>query len=192
MVGIFDAAMSTRNEIIRVGDELIRDKGFNAFSFYNISRELGIRNASIHYHFPTKADLGLAIVDKHIADLEELIERVEGKPPMDQLRAYLSIYSCARAEGRICVVGALGGDINTIDTQIRARLEVLAHKILVWVTAIMKEGRAQGVFSFASSPRSKAMTVISCMLASLQLSRLTGGERDFDTIKDTIVKELKA
>src|SRR4051812_33386891 len=105
--------MSTRNEIIRIGDELIRDKGYNAFSFYSISRALGIKNASIHYHFPTKTDLGVAIVEDQIERLESLIACYADKGPLERLKAYLSIYTNTKAENRVCLVGSLATDINS-------------------------------------------------------------------------------
>ena len=183
--------MSTRNEIIKIGDELIRDKGFNAFSFYSISRALGIKNASIHYHFHTKADLGIAIVENQIAGLEQLILESADKSPVDKLKTYISIYCNAKEEGLVCLVGSLATDINSVDPEIRVHLKVLVDKILDWVTDILKEGRDKGVFHFSPTPRTKALMVISTMLASLQLTRLTG-DKDFNTIKDTVIKELKA
>ena len=191
MVGNFDMQMSTRSEIIKIGDELIRDKGYNAFSFYNISRAMGIKNASIHYHFPTKTDLGIAIVEEQIAALEGLIADSADKSPVERLKQYQSIYSRAQAENKVCLVGSLATDINSVDPEIRAHLKVMVDRILEWVTDILKDGRDQGIFHFAAPPRTKALLVISTMLASLQLTRLTG-ERDFNTIKDTVIKELKA
>ena len=65
--------MSKREEIIQLADTLIRQKGYNAFSFYEISDKVGIKTASIHYHFPAKSDLGIAVVDLHIKNLNGLI-----------------------------------------------------------------------------------------------------------------------
>ena len=52
----------TRNEIIRIGSELIRSVGYNAFSYADIAKVLNIKNAAIHYYFPTKSDLGEVII----------------------------------------------------------------------------------------------------------------------------------
>ena len=49
----------TRNEIIRLGSELIRSIGYNSFSYADISKALNIKNAAIHYYFPSKSDLGV-------------------------------------------------------------------------------------------------------------------------------------
>ncbi|MBI1769306.1 MAG: TetR/AcrR family transcriptional regulator [Bacteroidetes bacterium] len=183
--------MSTREEIIHLGDQLIRDKGFNAFSFYDISKKLKIKNASVHYHFPTKSDLGLSILDDHTKKLHELIEGTATKSPMVKLNAFLSIYTKIKSEGRVCLVGSLATDLNTVDPKMAKALKVFANEILEWVTSILQEGRTKKVFAFQESARTKALMIISNMLAALQLSRLTD-EKDFYVIQQTVIKDLKS
>ena len=65
----------TRNEIIRIGSELIRSVGYNAFSYADIAKVLNIKNAAIHYYFPTKSDLGEEIIKRNIDAFNELISR---------------------------------------------------------------------------------------------------------------------
>ncbi len=136
--------MSTREKIIRLGDQLIRDKGFNAFSFYDISRKLKIKNASVHYHFPTKTDLGVAVLKSHQAKLHLLIESTESKSPLIKLNAFLTIYSTIKTEGRVCLVGSLATDLKSMDLKIAKELKQFAHEILEWVTtSILEEGGQQ-------------------------------------------------
>ena len=182
--------VSTKEDILKLGDELIRDKGFNAFSFYDISGKLGIKNASVHYYFPTKTDLAVAVIREHIAALERLIDRFEGKDPLAKLKAFLSIYTTTKAEDRVCLVGSLATDLHTVESQVQAELKIFVNKVLQWVTQTLAEGKAKGVFHFDTSARTRALLVITNMLAALQLSRLTE-EKDFTTIKETILKELK-
>jgi AcrR family transcriptional regulator len=183
--------MSTREEIIKLGDQLIRDKGYNAFSFYDISKRLKIKNASIHYHFPTKTELGVSIVKDHSERLNSLKESMSEKSPLIKLKAFLAVYDQIKSEGKICLVGSLATDLKTVDVKMEKELKSFANKILEWVTEILKEGKIKKVFAFEGSPRTKALMIISNMLASVQLSRLTG-DKDFYLIKETILKDLKA
>jgi TetR/AcrR family transcriptional regulator, transcriptional repressor for nem operon len=183
--------VSTKEDIIKLGDELIRDKGFNAFSFYDISKTLGIKNASIHYYFPTKTDLAVSVIREHIAALERVISNTAEKEPLTKLKAFLSIYTTTKAEDRVCLVGSLSTDLHTVERRVETELKIFANKVLQWVTQILSEGKAKGVFQFEISARTKALLIITNMLAALQLSRLTG-EKDFNTIKETILKEIKA
>ncbi|MCX6182434.1 MAG: TetR/AcrR family transcriptional regulator [Bacteroidetes bacterium] len=182
--------MSTKEKILQLTDHLIREKGFNAFSFYDISKSIGIKTASIHYHFPTKIDLGIELLKYHTEKTKELREKVKDQSPEKKFNAFLSIYSKIKADHKVCIVGSLATDLHSIDPKMGNEVKVLATEILEWVTEILKEGKAKKVFHFDIPPRTKALMIIGNMLAALQLSRLTN-DKDFDLIKKTILNDLK-
>ena len=57
-------APNTRDEILKVASHLLQTRGFSAFSYAHIAETLNVKPAAIHYHFPTKTDLGLALIEK--------------------------------------------------------------------------------------------------------------------------------
>lgn len=181
--------MSTREKIIAIADNLIRDKGINGFSFSDISAELGIKNASVHYHFPTKTDLCVAVIKQQTRALEALIAETEQATPISKLKAYFSIYDRARLENKVCLVGSLAPDLHTVDPEVESELKDIARRILDWVTFILNEGAEDGSFHFAGNTRDRALLIVTNMLASLQLCRLTSNS-DFNTIKQTILNDL--
>jgi TetR/AcrR family transcriptional repressor of nem operon len=175
---------------LQLSDELIRERGFNAFSFYDLSKSLGIKTASIHYHFPTKTALGVTLLKQHSEKVLMLKEMVKDKSPEKKFDAFLSIYSKIKAEDKVCIVGSLATDLHSIDKKIAKEVKVLAAEILAWVTEILEEGKKKKVFYFDLPSRTKALMVISSMLAAVQLCRLTN-VKDFDTIKQTVINDLK-
>ena len=181
--------MNTREQIIQLADSLIREKGYNAFSFYDISKSVGIKTASIHYHFPAKSDLGIAVIEHHIQHLELVKKKFESKAPIERLDKFLSIYTSIKNENKVCLVGSLATDFNTLDNKIQARLKLFSDTMLAWVISFLEEGRADNVFQFKGSSRTKAIMIIGNMLAIVQLSRVTF-DKDFKAIKDTIKQEL--
>ena len=181
--------MNTREQILAIGDELIRDRGVNAFSFSDISARLGIKNASVHYHFPTKAALCLGVIHQQEEALQRIIAQTHGLPPLEQLDAYLSIYSRAQERNLVCLMGSLAPGLHTLDEPVAAEVRRIADSILDWVTTLLQNGRNAGAFTFAGDARSRALIVISIMIASLQLTRLTTKE-DFNIIKEQIIKDL--
>lgn len=181
--------METKEIIISIADEFIRDKGYNGFSFRDISKSIGIKTSSIHYHFPSKSDLGISVVDSQIEKLEALKNKLIGQSPLAKLEAFFKIYERIRVDNKICMVGALASDFKTLDSRVQETLKVLSSLILEWVIAILEEGKAQGVFHFDTTARTKAIMVISNMLAIVQLVRLME-DSDFENIKQAIIKEL--
>ncbi len=182
--------MSTKDSILELADAFIHDKGFNAFSFHDISKAIGIKTASVHYHFPTKTDLGVAIVKNHIERVKALKIARQDQDPLTKLESFLSIYTKVKSENRVCLVGSLATDLHTVDEEIKTELKSLTRLILDWVTEILEDGRSQHVFKFEGLARNKALMIITNMLASVQLTRLTDDPADFETIRTTLLKDL--
>ena len=84
----------TREKILELGENLIRTKGYNAFSYQDISTELGIKNAAVHYYFPSKENLGTSIVKTNIQRFEEMIDNMHsrGFDEWQQLDTFIKIY----------------------------------------------------------------------------------------------------
>ena len=68
----------TAEQILDLAETLIQTRGYSAFSYQDIADALGIRKASIHYHFPSKTELGIAVIDRYIARFDEALVEVAG------------------------------------------------------------------------------------------------------------------
>lgn len=182
--------MTTKENIIDKADQLIRDKGYNAFSFKDISNDIGIKTASIHYHFPTKSDLGVATIKEHIARYETLKEKVANESPLIQLESFLAVHTKIKHDNKVCIVGSLATDLNTLDQSIKEELKIFAKLVIDWLTEVLTEGKEQKIFDFQTSARTKALMIITNMVAIVQLSRLTNDD-DFELVRETILTELR-
>ncbi|MDQ8013809.1 MAG: TetR/AcrR family transcriptional regulator [Flavobacterium nitrogenifigens] len=182
--------MTTRENIIDKADQFIRDKGYNAFSFKDISNDIGIKTASIHYHFPTKSDLGVATIKEHIARCEDLKRKVAHESPLVKLQSFLEVQTQIKKENKVCIVGSLATDLNTLDNSIKVELQTFAQIVINWLTEILVEGKELKQFAYEMLPRTKAIMIITNMVAIVQLSRLTSDD-DFELVKETILTELR-
>ncbi len=164
----------TREKIIELGENLIRTKGYNAFSYQDISSELGIKNAAIHYYFPSKENLGTSIVKTNIQRFEEMTGNMQsrGFDEWHQLETFIKIYTKSHREQKRCIVGSLGPDINSLSAQTVAELKRMSEIILKWLTDTLASGRQKGLFAFSEEPEIKALLMLSSLVASLQLARL--------------------
>lgn len=182
--------MTTRATIVKTADELIRDKGYNAISFVDIANIVGIRKPSVHHHFPHKADLGIAVIEFHIAQLEQIREKYKNKSPAEQLDRFFGIYNEIKKQNRICIVGSLSTDFNTLEPAVQQKLQEFSDHMIAWVSQFLKEGKAEGIFHFKQSARTKAIMLLSGMLAIVQLCRLTN-DNDFPLMIKSLREELQ-
>lgn len=182
----------TRERIIELGENLIRTKGYNAFSYQDISTELGVKNAAIHYYFPTKANLGTSVLKTNIQRFEEMIDNMHGKGfnESQQLDTFIKIYIKSHREQKVCLVGSLSPDFDTLNEATQRELSKMIDLILHWLTEILTAGKEKGLFAFKDLPQNRAAIIFSSLVANLQLSRVTSAI-DFKSVCSSIEKDLK-
>jgi AcrR family transcriptional regulator len=84
----------TRERILAVALELIAEQGFAATSTRELSERLGFTKAALYYHFRTKDDLLVALVEPGIVQFRELLDRVTSRGDdgrRELLTGYLSV-----------------------------------------------------------------------------------------------------
>ena len=182
----------TREKIIELGENLILTKGYNAFSYQDISTELGIKNAAIHYYFPTKEKLGTSIVKTNIQRFEEMIDNMHSRDfdEWQQLESFVKIYIKSQKEQKLCIIGSLGPDINTLNETTRVELVRMTELILTWLTDVLTKGKEKKLFAFNEEPQNKAAIILSGLVASLQLARIVE-KLDYRSIYRSITESLK-
>ncbi|MPN18971.1 HTH-type transcriptional repressor NemR [bioreactor metagenome] len=182
----------TREKILELGENLIRTKGYNAFSYQDISTELGIKNAAIHYYFPSKENLGTSIVKTNIQRFEEMVENMNSRKfgEWQQLEIFLKIYIKSHRENKKCIVGALSPDYFTLNETTKRDLKRMVEMILAWLTDLLDKGRSKKIFSFNNDPESKATIIFSSLVASLQLSAVLD-KIDYKGFYQSILDDLK-
>ena len=176
---------NTRNEILRLGENFIRTKGYNAFSYADIAEIVNIRKATIHYYFPSKADLGAEIIRTVIKNVQAKISEWADEPCEVLLRNWVSIFSDGNKQGRVCILGALCPVFETLPPKMQIELKKLSDHILEWLENLLSKGRDNGIFHFNGTTKSKAYLIQSTLIASLLLNKVCSYN-----IYDDIVEEL--
>jgi len=162
----------TRSEIIRLAGELIRSIGYNSFSYADISKKLEIKNAAIHYYFPSKSNLGVEVIKENLLAFNELIAKWKKEDYKKQFANYIHMHDSFINKSWVCVVGALAPSYDTLPENMQKELEKLVNTILEWLTDLLEKGRESSVFSFIETSRTKAFMVHSALLSSLQMNKV--------------------
>ncbi|WP_017317811.1 TetR/AcrR family transcriptional regulator [Mastigocladopsis repens] len=71
-----------RSRILNEAERLFRTRGYNAVTMRDIAYEVGIRQASLYYHFPSKEQLFVAVTEqmfeRHRTGLQQVIHDAGG------------------------------------------------------------------------------------------------------------------
>jgi TetR/AcrR family transcriptional repressor of nem operon len=177
----------TAEQILDLAETLIQTRGYSAFSYQDIADSLGIRKASIHYHFPSKTDLGIAVVDRYVQRFGAALVNIAGderQSSMAMLDFYVQPYlQFASTPDRVCLSGALAGEMLALPADLRARVDHFFRTHQVWLTKILKRGVARGEFRLAAPAPKVARFIFGALQGALLVKRTTG---DLSQINDVI------
>ncbi len=177
---------NSKRTILNLAESLLQDKGFNGFSYAHIAAELGVKNAAIHYHFPSKEDLGRAVIQRYRDRFKLWINntRVKDLSPQEKLDWFFSIYTDMRSDkGKVCLVGSMEAEFNSIPEGLQAEVEGVHKELLKWLEATLSEGREAGVFKFNGEPANKAALILSSVQGALQMARALGTKKFRDVVE---------
>ncbi len=185
---------NTAQEILDVAELLIQTRGYNAFSYKDLAEAVGIRTASIHYHFPSKADLGLALVSRYIERLETTLASIDhtGRTSKAKLKSFIKLYTETEACGAICLCGSLAADRATLPPELQEAIATYLDRSEAWVADKVTEGIRQGEFTYAGKPADAAATLLASLQGGLILSRARSGQSLLATVQRVFLKTLEA
>lgn len=179
---------NTREGILDTAVALIQERGYNAFSYHHVSDALGIKNAAVHYHFPSKADLGLAVVKRYHRQFDDWVaaQRDEGAGPLALLRGYFLIpMRFVRDGGKVCPLGVLEAEYKAIPDPMRQAVRELDADIRRFLADVLEQGRHRGVFRFDGDAADKALVIVAALQGGLQIARAAGYKAVMRVIRQT-------
>ena len=168
---------STREQIIDKAFQLMLQRGMNGFSYRDISKPLGMKNAAIHYHFPNKTDLIKALIDENHQLLRRSTSQfmAYGGPAREQLEGLFAFTMNQCKCGRpICMVGALAIDYDELSEELKDANNRFMKDSVKWLTRVMEVGREQEEFHFGGEAMSKAVSILAMIQGARQMARVHG------------------
>jgi TetR/AcrR family transcriptional repressor of nem operon len=160
--------MSRREELLDIADRLWRSRGYAGFSFADLSAASGIRKASVHHHFPSKAALGEALIARHAASAQAFAAAVAGDATA-AVEAFLDHYErLLEAPEEVCAASAVCADLMVLpdDVAMSGRAYLAGQR--AWLVAQLAAGPWQG------DPDGLADVVLGMLQGGLQRARAEG------------------
>ncbi|MFM2090674.1 MAG: hypothetical protein RLZZ127_1163 [Planctomycetota bacterium] len=176
-----EASVDTRQALLTVALDRIETVGFCAFSYRDLAEQVGIRTPSIHYHFPTKGDLGVAVIRHAEVEHRSRWEALEREHPdlRDRYRAMIAqAKDFALAKDRMCVFGSLLSDYASLPPEMQGELARIESEYLALHARWLDAGRRAGQLYFPGEPAAMAALILCTFQGVLMQHRAC---RDLDT-----------
>lgn len=181
---------STSTQILDTARDLVQARGYNAFSYADISEIVGIRKASIHYHFPTKAQLGQALVKHYretfIKSLEQI--RAEGAAADRQLLKLAEIYADNLERNRLCLCDMLAADALAIPAEVREAVTEFFTELETWIAGTISQGCEAGSFA-CDDPQASAKVFLATLAGAELIAR--ANQWDAERFTETVANQIE-
>jgi TetR/AcrR family transcriptional repressor of nem operon len=186
----------TAEQILDLAEMLIQTRGYSAISYQDISAALGITKASIHYHFASKTDLGITVVDRYVARFGAALTAIgedQSHSSMAMLDFYLEPYlGYSNTPDQVCLCGALAGEILALPPELRGRVDDFFKAHQKWLGEILKRGAARGEFNLRAPAGKMARLVFSALQGALLVKRTTGENSQLQDVITVMKLQLTA
>lgn len=184
---------TTVEKLLDIGELAIRSRGYAGFSYADIAGEAGIKKASIHHHFPTKLDFGLAVLDRYGDRVASHLQDIDARcrTGAQAMFEVIQMYRDALGNGATtCLCVALANDAQLVSEEIREVLGRANRLVINWLEQVLLRGRRDRSISVGGDPSLDAISLLAQLQGAQLVARAAGDPAMFDKAVSNITSRL--
>lgn len=176
--------MDVREAILDSAEKRMRKGGFHACSFREIAADVGVKSASVHYHFPTKADLAASLVARYEAKVLNAIGDPEDERDLPtKLEAMRTAFRSGLTRGDgMCLGGVLATETRSLPSPVGIATRRYFSACNDWLARAFARARI-------AEPRRRALQLTAllqgAMLQSIAFGDVTAYDEAVEGLPDT-------
>jgi len=175
--------MDTRTALLDSAENAARRRGIDGFSYADLADDVGIRKASIHYHFPKKHDLALALIQRYARAFLGRLDQIEQTHATAGavLRAYIEQYRAALKNGEmVCLCVAFSTGRDSLSDAVLGELAAFHEESLTWLSEVFEDAEVDHSISKLTDPKDEAAACLALVEGAQLLARASGQMDLFD------------
>ncbi|WP_029356166.1 TetR/AcrR family transcriptional regulator [Bosea sp. 117] len=185
---------TTSDDILHCARALIVEGGYNGFSYADIAKVVGIRNASIHHHFPGKSDLVRTLVASYREEAEHGLAALEQhvSDPVEQLRAYVGYWEACIGDGTapFCVCALLASQLPQLPEEVAREVRAHFRALAAWLSSVLERGAKQGRVRLTATADVEAEIFLATVHGAMLSARAYGDAGMFGLVTRPMLERL--
>lgn len=182
------APADTEEKILDLAETLIRQNGYNGFSFRDIASGVGVKSSSVHYYFPTKADLGAKVARRYTERFLDLLGDPE-KPamPAEALISKLH-HAFARSlgqDGQMCLCGILAAESSGLPDAVVSEAKAFFDRTSAWLVKGLRQSD-WGASVAEDDLTKQSLTVLAQLEGAMLIAKVQGQPDVFGDLAPTL------
>lgn len=136
-----------QEKILNTAESLIQKMGYNAFSYKDIADVVGIKTSSIHYYYPTKEDLAVAVVDWQLNRLALFLNELKSNTSLSLQQRLLNLVDqvvslTLHDEMKMCLGGMLASDVISLPEKVKVKVRFFFNVLEKWIKEEISKGNS--------------------------------------------------
>lgn len=139
-----EVSSNTREKILAVARQMAQARGYGGLSFRDLAREVGIKAASVYHYFPSKAELGVAVVQRYWEDSAAALESLlaEAADPRVAARRYPETFRTALSnDNRLCLCSFMAAEHDDLPSSVAKEVQIFADVHVAWLANVMAQAK---------------------------------------------------
>lgn len=153
------ANANAREAILEAARQAAQSRGYAGLNFRDLAEAVGVKHASLYYHFPTKADLAAAVSRRYWEDTAAILDSMlaEASDPVDALRRYPQIFRKSLEDhNRLCLCSFMSAEHDDLPEAVKTEVQAFTDVNIAWLAKVLlaagldkasSEQRAQGIYA---------------------------------------------
>jgi TetR/AcrR family transcriptional repressor of nem operon len=170
----------TREAVLAAARSRAQARGYTGLNFRDLAEEVGIKGASIHYHFPSKAALGAAVAKRYREDSAAGLEKMWSKSqdPVAMLRRYPSIFRKALEDGnRMCMCGQMAAEYDDLPDEVKIEVKGFADDHIAFLAKVLSAAKPD---ASAAATKQQARAIYAAVTGAQLLARSRADLKAYD------------
>ncbi|MGC1487908.1 MAG: TetR/AcrR family transcriptional regulator [Albidovulum sp.] len=166
----------TRTALLDSAEQAARTRGFDGFSYADLAKDVGIRKASIHHHFATKAALSMALMRRYRAGIEAACADIERSHPTGAARlgALIGLYRDALQGGKsLCLCVSFSASRESLPAEVIVEIDHFRQAVINWIKMVFATGQSDRTIAGVVDPQEEAAATLA-LLEGAQLAARAG------------------
>ncbi|WP_213881878.1 TetR/AcrR family transcriptional regulator [Pseudomonas sp. dw_358] len=127
---------NAREALLLAATRIAQSQGYNGLNFRDLAQSVGIKAASIYYHFPSKAELGVAVARRYWQDGAAALEVMTRETPDSRaaLGRFPEIFRRSlEADNRLCLGSFVGAETDNLPSEMTDEILMFAEVNVAWL-----------------------------------------------------------
>jgi len=157
-----EPSTTSRDKILKAATGIAQAHGYGGLNLRTLAEQVGIKAASLYYHFPSKADLAAAVAQRYAKDSAATLAALAtdaGDPAACLLRYPETFRRSLANSNRICLCSFMAAEYDDLPAAVQDAVQVFADQNVAWLETVLQaagalpeqaQRRARAIFAAVS------------------------------------------